>query len=78
MKTAIALSILNTNGATAQIENEDGRCAVFEAYTNGDAANACKQAAKKLRALAARFDKLALAKDPFMSATQAKINREAK
>lgn len=72
----VSLRILNGNGVHAAIENEEERdLAVFEDHYEGSPEYGCREAAKRLREAADRFDALALMKKPFHEATQKKVNR---
>lgn len=73
----VSVAIYNGEGASASIETvgeweESLTIAEGMSYT---ANKACREAAKRLRKAADKFDKLAMEKNPFNENTHRKINR---
>lgn len=76
MKLNVTISVYNSTGAVASIEDSDGCNSIELAKTSAvDAKKVCTAAAKKLRDLALRFDALSKANDPFKVTTQDVYNK---
>ncbi len=72
----VSLAVLNGEGVSASIENEDGdTLSIYDAPWRPDAMEGCKEAAKRLREAADLFEKLGSMKKPFHSSTHKKLNR---
>lgn len=63
-------------GVNALVSEDGWYVKVFERATSTGAAFACLESAKRLRALARKFEELANAEEPFSEKTQARINRK--
>lgn len=75
MATKIRLSLYNSNGALASIEDEDGDSVdIAVSRTSKSAKAICSRAAETLRRLADKFDVLAESAEPFKVTTQQKVN----
>lgn len=70
----IALSTYNDVGALAELENGDESVDLCRISHKRDGKQACLEAAKLLRAMAARFELLAEEEDLFLATTQDRIN----
>lgn len=77
MPLKIRLSLWNSRGAVAAVEDSDGSHSVDVALTreNKSAKTVCKRAAERLRQLANKFEVLANSDEPFKCTTQDEINR---
>jgi len=75
MKSRIVLSQWNNQGACTYIENDEESFQVSLSKTTRNAKSICKSTAKRLRALADKFDVLAESQEPFNSTTQDQVNR---
>jgi len=74
--TKIRLSVWNSKGALACIEDTDGDSVdIALSKTTKSAKTICKRAAERLRQLAAKFEALAETEEPFKFVTQEQINR---
>lgn len=75
-KLNIQLSGYNLSGVLAGVEDGNGYAIELVRWSGKkDPVGACEAAAARLRALADRFDALALERDPLKVATQNRINR---
>ena len=76
MKLKIAASKLNSNGCTAILENDDDEQIHVVSHENTDSPRTlCREAARKLRECADRFDALADSAEPYKEKTHKAINR---
>lgn len=75
MNIKIALYSYNGKGAAAEIEDVDGESVTLVKGMTYTGTKACRAAAKRLRDLADKFDKLADAGGHFSADLQEKINR---
>lgn len=69
----IALTINPTGGSIVYLDDDFSSLQLLET-SNPDPAYACKQAAERLRQMAARFELLAQEPQPYKEATHKKIN----
>jgi hypothetical protein len=73
--TSIHLSKLNDAGATATIEQGAATVDIVVEWRKRRPKTICRLAAKRLRAMADKFDALAESAEPFKSETQRLINQ---
>ncbi len=72
-KPVISLALWNDRGSVASIENDEGSVEITSHRGSRDPKRICLRAAKILRELAAKFEKLAECKDPFKIETQSSL-----
>lgn len=75
----IVLSLLNSTGCLAAIEDDDdNRATIVEHNSKRDPVAICTAAAKRLRKMADKFERLAKEETPFKVVTQDAINKSSK
>lgn len=77
MKVKINLNHLNDSGLMATVQSAhdfEDECCIVQVARNGKPAAVCREAAKRLRAMADKFDLLAREPEPCNQATHRRIN----